>query len=183
MIHPADSRVRYSPTMRILALFGSFRMILAVLTAITALYMGLVTFGNISDYGTNQAFVQHVLAMDTTFPSSNTKWRAVTDRRLVTAVYITIISWESLTALVLTIAFFAWLRRTAAPSVVACQLSICGWLMQVLLFGGGFIIVGGEWFEMWQSTKWNGTQAAFQNLLLPAAGLVLAGRCAAREWR
>jgi predicted small integral membrane protein len=166
--------------MRILALFGSFRMVLVVLTAITALYMGLVAFGNISDYGTNQAFVQHVLAMDTTFPSSNTKWRAITDRRLVTAVCIAIISWESLTALVLAIAFFGWLRGTAGKraSVVACQLSICGWLMQVLLFGGGFIIVGGEWFQMWQSAQWNGMQAAFRNLLLPAVGLVLAGRCA-----
>jgi predicted small integral membrane protein len=170
--------------MRILALFGSRRMVMVVLTAITALYMGLVTFGNISDYGTNQAFVQHVLAMDTTFASSNTKWRAVTDHRLATVVYVVIIIWECLTALVLTIAFFAWLRGTAGKraSVVACQLSICGWLMQVLLFGGGFIIVGGEWFKMWQSIKWNGTQAAFQNLLLPVAGLVLAGRGPAREW-
>lgn len=63
--------------MRILALFGSLRIVLVVFTAITALYMGLVALGNISDYGTNQAFVQHVLAMDTTLSSSNTKWRAV----------------------------------------------------------------------------------------------------------
>jgi predicted small integral membrane protein len=170
--------------MRILALFGSLRMVLVVLTGITALYMCLVTFGNISDYGTNQAFVQHVLAMDTTFSSSNTKWRAVTDRRLATAVYLAIIIWESVIALVLTIAFLGWLREIVGQrgAEVARQLSICGWLMQVLLFGGGFITIGGEWFEMWQSAEWNGTQAAFQNLLLPAAGLVLAGRRPACEW-
>ncbi|PZS24833.1 MAG: hypothetical protein DLM61_21410 [Pseudonocardiales bacterium] len=27
---------------------------------------------------------------------------------------------------------------------------------------------------MWQSAKWNGTQATFQNLLIPLVGLVLA---------
>ena len=28
----------------------------------------LVTFDNITDYGTNYLFVQHVMSMDTTFP-------------------------------------------------------------------------------------------------------------------
>ncbi len=170
--------------MRILALLGSPRMVLIVLTAVSALYMCLVALGNISDYGTNRAFVEHVLAMDTTFGSANTKWRAVTDQRLVTAAYLTIIIWESLIALVLTVAFLGWLRGIVSRcgSLVAAQLSICGWLMQVLLFGGGFIGVGGEWFEMWQSAKWNGTQAAFQNLLIPAVGLMLA-HLLAREWQ
>ena len=31
-----------------------------------ALYILLVAFNNITDFGTNQAFVQHVFAMDTT---------------------------------------------------------------------------------------------------------------------
>lgn len=170
--------------MRILALLGSPRMVLIVLTAVSALYMGLVTLGNISDYGTNRAFLEHVLAMDTTFGSASTKWRAITDQRLVTAAYLAVIVWESLIALILTIAFFWWLRGTVRQrgAVVARQLSICGWLMQVLLFGGGFIAVGGEWFEMWQSAKWNGTQAAFQNLLIPVAGLMLA-HVLAREWQ
>ena len=39
---------------------------ITALTGITALYMGLVVFGNITDYETNHAFVQHVFAMDTT---------------------------------------------------------------------------------------------------------------------
>ncbi len=29
--------------------------------------MALVSFSNITDFGTNQQFVRHVLAMDTTF--------------------------------------------------------------------------------------------------------------------
>jgi predicted small integral membrane protein len=46
-------------------------------------------------------------------------------------------------------------------------------VMQVLLFGGGFIAIGGEWFVMWQSKDWNGLAAAFQNFVVAALGLVL----------
>lgn len=162
--------------MRILSWFGSLRMILAVLTAITALHMGLITLGNISDYDTNRAFVEHVLAMDTTFGSLNTRWRAITDPRLITATYLAIIGWEFLITIVLAIAFLGWLRAMVIRRgvVVACQLSIAGWLMQIILYGGGFITVGGEWFQMWQSSEWNGMQAALRNFLIASIGLLLA---------
>lgn len=161
--------------MKILAWFGSLRMVLAVLTAITSLHMGLITLGNISDYDTNRTFVEHVLTMDTTFDSSNTKWRAITDDRLITATYLTIIAWEALTTTVLTVAFLCWLRAIAIKRgvVVACQLSTVGWLMQIILFGGGFLTIGGEWFQMWQSSEWNGTQSALQNFLIASIGLIL----------
>jgi predicted small integral membrane protein len=35
-----------------------------------AAFLTLVTFGNLTDYDTNFAFVQHVLAMDTIFATS-----------------------------------------------------------------------------------------------------------------
>ncbi|MGH4007948.1 MAG: DUF2165 domain-containing protein [Pseudonocardiaceae bacterium] len=161
--------------MKILACFGSLRMVLAVLTAITSLHMGLITLGNISDYDTNRAFVEHVFAMDTTFGSPNTKWRAIMDQRLVTAAYLTIIGWEILTTIALTAAFFGWLRAIAMKrgAMVACQLSTLGWLMQIILFGGGFLTIGGEWFQMWQSSEWNGTQSALQNFLVASISLIL----------
>ncbi|MDQ3761791.1 MAG: DUF2165 domain-containing protein [Actinomycetota bacterium] len=161
--------------MRILAWFGSLRAALTVLTAITSLHVGLITLGNISDFDTNRVFVEHVLTMDTTFGSPNTTWRAITDHRLITATYLTIIAWEFLTTIVLTAAFLCWLRAiTIQPRVViACQLSACGWLMQIILFGGGFIAVGGEWFQMWQSSTWNGIQPALQNFLIASIGLIL----------
>ena len=31
-----------------------------------------------------------------------------------------------------------------------------------LLWFTGFMVVGGEWFLMWQSKTWNGQQAAFR---------------------
>jgi len=29
-----------------------------------------------------------------------------------------------------------------------------------------FLAIGGEWFLMWQSAKWNGQQPAFQNFVV-----------------
>ncbi|MBB5956442.1 putative small integral membrane protein [Saccharothrix tamanrassetensis] len=155
--------------MRLLGRAGIPQVAVAVLTAITGVYMGLVVFGNITDYETNRAFVQHVFAMDTTFQSPNTMYRAITDQTVVTVAYVLIIAWEAVTALVLLAALVAWVRGR----VVARRLSALGWIMQVLLFGGGFIAIGGEWFLMWQSKDWNGLTAAFQNFVIAAAGLIL----------
>jgi predicted small integral membrane protein len=137
--------------------------------------VGLVALDNISDSSTNRAFVEHVLAMDTTFGSPNTRWRAITDHRLITVAYLAIIVWETSTAIVLTVAFLCWLREIFMQRgvVMACQLSTCGWLMQMILFGGGFIVIGGEWFQMWQSSEWNGLQSAFQNFLIASIGFIL----------
>ncbi|WP_447005497.1 DUF2165 domain-containing protein [Saccharothrix isguenensis] len=149
---------------------GSPQAAITALTGITALYMGLVAFGNITDYDTNHAFVQHVFAMDTTFGSPNTMWRAITSPTLVTIAYVLIILWEVVTAVVLMAGLVAWLR---GREETARRLSSTGWVMQVLLFGGGFIAIGGEWFVMWQSKDWNGLSAAFQNFVVAALGLVL----------
>jgi predicted small integral membrane protein len=43
--------------------------------------------------------------------------------------------------------------------------------MVLLLFGAGFIAIGGEWFVMWQSGDWNGLDAALRVFLL--SGVVL----------
>jgi predicted small integral membrane protein len=45
--------------------------------------------------------------------------------------------------------------------------------MIVVLFMGGFITIGGEWFQMWRSVEWNGLEPAFRNSVLAILGLVL----------
>ena len=42
----------------------------ATTVAAIALFASLVAFGNLTDYNTNFAFVEHVLLMDTIFPFS-----------------------------------------------------------------------------------------------------------------
>ncbi|PFG50679.1 putative small integral membrane protein [Amycolatopsis sulphurea] len=145
---------------------------MAVLTGITALQMTLVAVGNVTDFETNRAFVRHVLAMDTTFTSPGVMWRAITAPGLVDAAYLAIIAWEMLTALILLISLAAWFRTGQGGS--ARCLAVIGWLMQVVLFGCGFIVIGGEWFQMWQSSSWNGLEPAFRNLVIASIGLILA---------
>ena len=65
--------------MRLLARVGSPQAAITALTGITALYMGLVVFGNVTDYDTNHAFVQHVFAMDTTGYGRSTRPAAMND--------------------------------------------------------------------------------------------------------
>jgi predicted small integral membrane protein len=148
---------------------GSLRTAIAVVTGIVTLYMGLVVFNNITDFATNRAFVEHVLAMDTTFKSPNTMWRAVTSPGLQLTAYILIIAWEALTAIVLAIGCVMWIRG----DMRARSRATAGWLMMMLLFGGGFIAIGGEWFQMWQSQQWNGLQPAVFNFLIASAGLIV----------
>ncbi|MFE7167095.1 DUF2165 domain-containing protein [Streptomyces sp. NPDC057616] len=142
----------------------------ALLTGTVALYIALVAFGNITDFGTNQAFVQHVLAMDTTFKDDDLMWRAVTSKGLQNTAYVAIIVWETAAALVLIYGTWLWARRDQAR---ARAVSTYGLLMLLLLFGAGFIAVGGEWFSMWQSKTWNGLDAALRVFMLSGVVLIV----------
>ncbi|MCF3131043.1 DUF2165 domain-containing protein [Streptomyces olivochromogenes] len=148
----------------------ALRLSAALLTATVALYISLVALGNITDFGTNQQFVQHVLAMDTTFKDDDLMWRAITSKGLQDAAYVGIIAWETVAALVLIAGTWFWARREHDR---ARQLSTYGLLMIMLLFGAGFIAIGGEWFSMWQSKTWNGLDAATRVLVLAGIGLVV----------
>ncbi|WP_405992698.1 DUF2165 domain-containing protein [Streptomyces sp. NBC_00986] len=141
-----------------------------LLTATAALYITLVAFGNITDFGTNQQFVRHVLAMDTTFKDDDLMWRAVSSKGLQDAAYVVIIVWETLAALVLSYGTWLWVRRDDER---ARRFSTYGLLMLMVLFGAGFIAVGGEWFAMWQSKDWNGLEAATRVFLLSGVVLVV----------
>jgi len=155
-------------------MLGSVPVAAAVYTGVVAAYMALVSLGNVTDFGTNRVFVQHVLSMDTTFADSALMWRAITNESIQITLYIMLIAWEIAMACLLIWATVTWIRalRTGAFER-ARRLSTLGFTMMVLLFGGGFIVIGGEWFAMWQSTQWNGIRVAFQNLTIAAFGLIL----------
>ncbi len=162
---------------------GSLPAAVAVLVACNALYVFLVALGNITDYDTNYAFVQHVLSMDTTnFGAAegtgldpDVMWRSINDPVLWNVGYIGIIVWESVAAVILIAALVYWVRAflTRGPFATAKSLSTIGLLMIVLLFFAGFIDVGGEWFSMWRSTAWNGEDTAFRNAVLAILTLIL----------
>ncbi|MFD9907285.1 DUF2165 domain-containing protein [Streptomyces sp. NPDC059063] len=157
------------------AALGAPAVAAAALTGVVALYIALVAFGNITDFGTNQQFVRHVLAMDTTFKDDDLMWRAVESRALQDTAYVAIIVWETVAALVLVAGTVLWgaaLRRGGGFGR-ARRASTVGLVMLLLLFGGGFIGVGGEWFAMWQSEHWNGLDAATRVVTLCGISLLV----------
>src|SRR4051812_42061085 len=79
-----------------------------------ALFAFLVTFNNITDYGSNFAFVQHVLSMDTTFPGNALTWRAITNPLSWHVAYAGIILGEGLTCLAFTLGALELVRALRA---------------------------------------------------------------------
>ncbi len=146
----------------------------SLLTLSLGIFALLVGVDNIFDYGTNFAFVQHVLSMDTTFPGNKLMWRAITSEWVHHAAYALIIASELAVGLLCVAG--AW-RMFAAKSRPGPQfnrakaLAIAGLAAGFGLYFFGFLVIGGEWFQMWQSTAWNGQEAAFR--FAASFGLVL----------
>src|SRR4051812_44356509 len=141
------------------------RLSKTALVAAIAFLTTLVAFGNITDYETNWAFVRHVLSMDTIFPDSATHYRHITNPAVQTAGYLLIIAAELGTAILCWIGalvLLSNLRGSASSFNAAKRWSIAGLTLGFLTWMVGFMAIGGEWFEMWQSTVWNGEESAFR---------------------
>ena len=136
-----------------------------ILTLALAAFATLVAFNNITDYDSNFAFVKHVLSMDTLFPDNAAMYRAITTPSLWHAAYALIILGEAFTALLLARgALSLWRARHASGADFnrAKAGAITGLTLGFLVWFFGFMVVGGEWFLMWQSQQWNGQEAAFK---------------------
>jgi len=145
------------------------------MVAAIALFASLVAFGNVTDYGTNFAFVQHVLSMDTILPSSQIGYRAVTSPALHHLAYAFIIAAEALTAVLCWIGAFALLRVLRADAGTfrrAKTFAVLGLTLGFLLWQVGFMTIGGEWFGMWQSPQWNGVPSAFRFVMVIVGVLI-----------
>jgi predicted small integral membrane protein len=140
-----------------------------------AAFAFICAFDNIFDYGANFEFVRHVLSMDTTFHDPAIMRRAVTAPVLWHAGYWLIIAGEALTGLLFALGAWAmWQARHASARAFqrAKHWSIAGALVGFLVWYFGFMVVGGEWFAMWQSRSWNGQEGAFRFYLTILAVLI-----------
>jgi predicted small integral membrane protein len=151
------------------------RLAKTAMIAAIALFATLVAFGNLTDYGTNFVFVQHVLSMDSVLPSSHIGYRAVTSPVLHHAAYLLIIAAEAATGVLCWIGAAAMVRRLKANATVFQRgktFAVLGLTLGFLIWQVGFMTIGGEWFGMWQSAQWNGVPGAFRFVMVIVAVLI-----------
>jgi predicted small integral membrane protein len=151
------------------------RLAKIAMTAALAAFAFIVTYDNIVDYGTNYEFVKHVLSMDTTFPGNKLMGRAITDPTLWAFAYAAIIAAEGVVSVLLAIASLAMLFALRAPAAAfqhAKGWMVAGATMGFMVWFFGFIVVGEEYFAMWQSKSWNGQEAAFRFYITLLAVLI-----------
>ncbi len=136
-----------------------------ILVATIACFFTLVVFNNLTDYGTNFAYVQHVVLMDTIFPESTLTWRAITYPPLQHLIYWSIIAWEAMTALLCwtgVLRLSQALKADISDFDAAKSYALIGLTASCVLWLLAFFCIGGEWFVMWQSPVWNGQPTAFR---------------------
>ncbi len=136
-----------------------------VMSLVLASFCLLVAFDNLTDYGTNYLFVQHVLSMDTTFPGNALMYRSITNPVLWQLGYALIIAAEGVTGILFLAGALRLFQVRIAPAAVfnaAKAYVIAACLLAFLVWFFGFMVVAGEWFAMWQSATWNGQEAAFR---------------------
>ena len=138
--------------------------LLQSLTLLMAGLVGLFVFaGNLMDYDSNFQFVRHVLSMDTTFEGNALMWRAIDNTAMHHIAYIGIIVAEGVFALLALVGGVKLFRLRAADSAAYNSARCWGYAaygLGFLIWFVGFIVIGSEWFAMWQSSIWNGKDTA-----------------------
>lgn len=145
------------------------------LLAANVFFLLLVVFNNITDYQSNFLFVQNVLNMSTTFEGNSGMWRSIDNSLVHHLFYLSIILWELTALIVLSLGTVKlWKIRTASSDAFqrAKDLAVAGITISLLQWLVAFISVGGEWFLMWQSTVWNGQDAAMRMFVLMGISLI-----------
>ncbi|MBD0352590.1 MAG: DUF2165 domain-containing protein [Bacteroidota bacterium] len=140
------------------------RLIKILFTCAVGLYISLVCFNNIFDYHSNFTFVSMVARMEDTFSKPRNTWRSVNNVFLHHLLFVLIIVWELVIAVLLTVGAVQMIRKFRAATMEFKKAKVYashGFALGVLLWFTVFIAVGGEWFLMWQSKNWNAQNTAF----------------------
>ena len=147
---------------------------IAVIAALAAFAL-LIAYDNVFDYNSNYQFVRHVLSMDTIFPDSVLRSRAIDSETMWRAANASIIATEASTGLLLALGALVLLGRLRANAKIYNHAKLCavaGLTLGFCLCFFGFVVIGGEYFAMWQSKMWNGQDGAFRIATTMLAALV-----------
>jgi len=152
----------------------AIRLSKIALVASIGLLALIIVINNVTDYDANFRYIYHVLTIDTVFPDSQLTWRAIREPGLQRLAYGIIIGTESAIALLCfsgAIRLFIVLKQPATVFNPSKHIAIYGLTLAFLFWFVGFMVIGGEWFTMWQSADWNGQQPAFR--FIGCVGIVL----------
>lgn len=144
------------------------RLLQALVVFLSGLFALFVFAGNLMDYDSNFQFVKHVLSMDTTFEGNALMWRAIDVTWIHHVAYIGIIVAEGLfAALGLIGGVRLFLHRNDAVRFNRAKAwGYAAYGLGFLIWYVGFVIIGSEWFAMWQSSSWNGKDTAMNISML-----------------
>lgn len=140
-----------------------FRIAKTILVAAIGIMATLIVIGNTTDYDTNYFFVEHVMKMDSVFPTSHIHYRSINNPTFFHAGYIFIIAMELLMAVCCLKGSWLLFKNIKSAGVVfnaSKNWAVAGILIGIIIWFLGFEVVGGEWFAMWQSPAWNGLASA-----------------------
>ncbi len=145
------------------------------LVASSCFFLFLVAFNNLFDYGSNYAFVEAVLSMNTTFEGNAGMWRAIESPVIHHLFYWSVIAWEA-TAMILIGwgTWKLWKSKTEGADAFnkAKGIAAVGLTLSMLQWYIAFLTVGAEWFLMWQSQSFNGQDAAMRMFLVMGVSLI-----------
>ena len=140
---------------------------LRLLKTVTLFLAGLFGFfvfaGNLMDYNSNYEFVHHVLSMDTTFEGNALMWRGIESTTFHNIAYWGLIIAEAIFSLLAFIGVYHMLKNIRGTGRAFNQSKSFGYYAFSLGFAiwfFGFVVIGSEWFAMWQSQIWNGKETA-----------------------
>jgi predicted small integral membrane protein len=136
-----------------------------LLVALVGLFALLVGVDNLLDYPTNYEVIRHILSMDSLTGDTSLSWRAITNENLHRLAYWSIIATELAAGLVCAIGAVRLsraLRLSGRAFNAAKDVAVAGMVALFALYFFGFMVVGGEWFQMWRSQQWNEQEAAFR---------------------
>ncbi len=140
------------------------RTIKICLSGLVVLYLFIVCFNNIFDYGANFQFVTHVTSMDEIFSRQKNGWRALESSWVHHMIYVIIIIFELTTLVMIALGTIGMLKARRSDFTTfkrAGRFTTYGLTMGITLWFGAFLTIGGEWFLMWQTKSWNAQNNAF----------------------
>lgn len=141
----------------------ALRLLKVFVVLLAGLFGLFVVLGNLMDYNSNYEFVHHVLSMDTTFEGNALMWRAIDSPMLHTIAYWGLIIAEGIFSILAFIGVFNMLKKLKSSAREFNKAKAFGFYAFMLGFAIwflGFVVIGSEWFAMWQSQAWNGKETA-----------------------